>query len=125
MSERKRRHDDVHFPLQGGGRRAPKGVPVRPHAELVPYNPGAESMTTPTPPSRPDTVSAEGEVELVKALREFVDIYEKAPRETVPYSAVVACRQAADTITRLSSTLTSKEEEIEKLRAEIDALRKR
>jgi hypothetical protein len=44
MRERKRKHDDVHFPLQGRGKRAtpPKQPYVPPRAELVPYNPGQE-----------------------------------------------------------------------------------
>lgn len=30
MKERKRRHDDAHYPLQGRGRRAPRGLQAAP-----------------------------------------------------------------------------------------------
>lgn len=33
MRERKRRHDDVHFPLQGRGKRAPRGAQAAPPIE--------------------------------------------------------------------------------------------
>jgi hypothetical protein len=38
MSERKRRHDDQHWPLQGKGKRAPRSRYV-PDAKLVPMEP--------------------------------------------------------------------------------------